>query len=258
MEDNIHLTACYTVFNGCELLAGSIKQIYNHVDSIVLCVQSQSNTGNIIDYDDAQIVWSIGKIFKKVHVITFKPDLNLSTKENERRKHQLMIDKAKELNSTHFLMSAADHYYKTEEFAKAKRIAIDGNYDLTASLMFTYYKEPTFQLDPIEDYYMPFIMKLKDSTIITRKNYDFKVDPSVRIEPVNSQRIFRQEELMMHHFSMIRKDIRSKFSNSASAGNWTEKIPAFIEEYENAKVGDEISYFKNRKLIAVSNFFQIK
>lgn len=257
MAKNI-LTFCYTIFNGSELLEDSINQIIEHVDNIVLCIQKVSNTGNKIKFFDLNECMYLNLKHKKVHLIYYQTELHLNPKENERRKHNLMVQYAKQLGSTHFIMGAADHFYHADEFKRAVDFAIAGDYDLTASKMFTYYKKPEFQLKPIEEYYMPFVMKMHQSTQITEKQYNFVVDPSVRIEPVHSQYLFGEDELMMHHFSMVRKDMISKFGNSASAQNWQHKIPDFIQEYENAKEGDKISYFKEREIVAVPNYFKIQ
>lgn len=258
MEKNVSLAFCYSVFNSCELLEGSIEQIYNHVDNIIICIQTVSNSGNKIDSFDLNICKYLDLKYKKITLCYYDTDVSLNPKENERRKHNLMIQKAKYIGSSHFIFGAADHYYIEEEFKSAVDYAIKRNFDLTASAMFTYYKKPEFQLTPIESYYMPFVMKMYPETKISKGQYDFLTDPSVRIEPVYSKYIFEEDELMMHHFSMVRKDLISKFNNSASAQNWPEKIEGFIKEYENASVGDSISYFKNRKIVEVPNYFKIQ
>ncbi|MBV1952566.1 MAG: hypothetical protein KUG64_10295 [Cycloclasticus sp.] len=254
------LAACYSFFNSGELLIGSIEQIIDHVDVVIICFQMQSNVGEIMDYDDSQVLREIEEFNdKKIHFLPFSPDTSLNPKVNERAKLQLRIDYAKKLNCTHYFGSACDHYYKPEEFLAAKKKCFELGVDVTLTKMFTYYKHPTMQLDPIEDYLCPFICRIyPDTKVVAENNYEARVDPSVRISPAKSFYTFEQNEIMLHHFSMVRNDIRSKFRNAAAAQNWKHKIDGFVKEYDEAKIGDLISYFKNRKLVEVPDYFNIK
>jgi len=255
----MRLSACYSVFNGCELLIKSIEQIYDEVDLIIICYQDISNVGNEIDNEDRLVLEEIkGYKDPKVILLPFTPDLKLNPKENERAKLQIRIDYCKKEKISHYFGAAADHYFKPKEFAAAKKKAIELDVDITFTRMFTYYKDPTYRLDPIEDYVAPFISKIYPDTIVIKgsANYKERVDPSVRIAPAKTFYTFKEEEIMLHHFSMLREDIESKFRNAAAAQNWKEKIPGFIEEYNKAKPGDSISYFKGRKIILVENFFE--
>lgn len=252
------LAACYSVFNSCELLHNSIKQIIDQVDVVIVCWQQYSNVGNLMSVADETYLEIVATI-DKVHLLEYTPDLSLNPKENERRKLQGRIDYAKTLGCTHYFGAAADHYYKKQEFIYAKAECLVHDYDVTLTHMYTYYKEPTYQLEPIEDYCCPFICKIyPDTKVVQANHYPETVDPSVRIAPAKLFHTFKQDEIMLHHFSMVRHDIKSKFENAAAAQNWKHKIPAFLEEYNNAKPGDQITYFKGRKIKEVGNHFDIK
>jgi len=254
----LKLAACYTAFNACELLKPSIKQIYNYVDVIIISYQDVSNTGNPILRKDADYIKELMND-DKIVFLKFNPDLKTNPKVNERAKLQQRIDKAKQLNCTHYFGAATDHFYKPHEFIYAKNKCLELDVDVTLTKMFTYYKEPTYQLKPIEDYLCPFICKIYPSTkVVSDNNYEVRVDPSVRISPAESFYIFEQYEIMLHHHSMVRDNIRSKFENAAASQNWKHKIEGFIEEHKNARVGDSISYFKNRKIVEVPNYFKIQ
>ena len=246
------LAALYTIFDGLELLKGSIKQIENDVDVIIISWQKVSNTFN----ESKEIESFIKTLPSKYILIEYKPQSNMIPNDNERMKHQQLLNKAKELECTHFLFSATDHYYKTEEFKRAKEIAL--NYDVTTSKMFTYYKQANWQLTPIEDYQMPFICKLYNNTKIDSNKYPVHTDPCVRVNTCNKFYEFKESELMLHHYSVIRQDIELKFNNSAASIRWSKKdIEQFIKEYKEAKINDSISYFKGRKLIEVDNYFTL-
>ena len=248
------LTICYTTFNGLELLEKSISNIYDLVDCIIICHQKISNTGNLEKEPrlNHRILKMLADEYPKVRLLNFEPNLSLNTKENERNKHNRMITFSRFFGTTHFVLSACDHFYKKNEFEYVKQKCLVNDYDVTFTKMYTYYKHINWQISPIEDYYMPFIMKLHLNTEISTCKYPLQVDPSVKINTCNNFHVFEQNEIMLHHYSMIREDIVDKFTNAAASIRWTpQQIFNFIDEYENAKVGDEISYFRGRKIIEV-------
>lgn len=250
------LAAIYSVYNGLELLENAMFQIKNEVDQFIIVYQEVSNYGET-DYTVIKKVTEIAEKFN-AKVVLFHTDLKVNAKVNELNKHNLGLEVAKLLDCTHFLIGATDHYYKENEFKAAKQIAV--NFDLTLTEMFTYYKYPTWQLYPKENYFMPFICKLYDNTEFKKEvwNLSYLVDPAVRINTIDKHYLFKEDEIMLHHYSMLRVDINNKFNNAAASINWgVEKRNQFILEYENAKVGNEISYFKGRKLIEVPNYFNI-
>jgi hypothetical protein len=245
----LKLAICYTVF-GTELLTESINNIIDQVDKVIICYQEVSNTGNKKPFDWAH------HFNPKHHLIQYIPELRLGTKENERRKHQLMIDTAHKLGCSHFILSATDHFYRKDEVIKAKEKAL--NYDVTFTGMYTYFKYPIWQITPLETYFMPFICKLP-AKIVNRTKYPLLVDPSVRVEH-KTWYLFNEDECMLHHFSAVRKDIKAKYDNAAASVNWSEeKVKGFLHEYEMYDIHQNpgISYFKGRKVKEVPNYFGI-
>jgi hypothetical protein len=249
------LAALYSVYNGLELLEKSIEQIYHHVDIVIICYQTISNVGEV----DLSVVQQISHLqSEKVFFERFVPDLSLSTKQNERNKHNLMLKAAKLAECTHFLMSACDHLYDADDFELFKVVCERNDFDVTYTKMFTYYKHPTWQLTPIEDYYMIFICKLYPHTeFVTGKSSPLLVDPSLILNTCNNWKLL---SIMMHHYSMIRTDIHSKFNNAAAGIRWSkEQRERFLNEYENYTLEENkgIEYFKGRKVIEVENYFDL-
>lgn len=244
----MRLCIAYTVF-GTELLSQSIKNIIDVVDEVIICYQEVSNTGIHKPFE-----WS-HEYNPKVHFVKYNTFRGLDIKEQERRKHQFMVDYTRKIGCTHFILSACDHFYDPKEVAEQKAHA--GQYDVTFTSMFTYFKHPTWQLDPIENYYMPFICKLPAKVLKTTK-YPLLVDPSVRFEYKDSNwYLFRQDMVMLHHFSMVRHDMKAKFANAASAIG--RKNPVYLQEYENYDINENpgIQYFKGRKVKIVPNYFNL-
>lgn len=247
------LGVIYTVFNGLELVEKSMLQIKKHVDEIVIAYQPMSNRGSAMDFIDTAFFARLIDKYPEFHYIKFSPNLSIDTKTNELNKHNLGLKKLKELGCTHFMLSAVDHFYETEQFIKAKERAKE--FDVTLTSMYTYYKNPTWQITPIEDYYMPFICKIYPETQYVKKQWQLKVDPSVRVNTDKSMYLFREEEIMMHHYSMIRLDIQNKFNNAAASSRWGDKAKIYFDEYNNATLESKLAYFGNRGLKEVPNYF---
>lgn len=245
------LAICYTVF-GTELLSQSIKNIIDVVDEVIICYQEVSNKGIPKFFE-----WSY-EYNPKIHIIKYNTIPSLDPKEQERRKHQFMVDYAHKLGCTHFILSATDHFYDSKEVQKWREHA--GQYDVTFTSMFTYFKHPMWQITPIEDYYMPFICKLPAKVIKTTK-YPLIVDPSVRFGPIihapNNWYLYGQDMVMLHHFSMVRRDMKAKFANAASSIG--RKNPVYLQEFENYDIKENpgIQYFKGRKVKIVPNYFNL-
>ena len=250
------LGALYTVFNGLELLEGSINQIYDDTDLIIIGWQRYSHHGE--ESKEVELfVNKLKKKYKKVVLFEFKPRPNTIPKMEERRKINQLIRVAQQASCTHFFMSATDHYYVPEQFIKAKEKATQ--YDVTASKMYTYFKEPKWRLNKIESYYMPFICKLRVNqthSADTHGKWNVHVDPALCILPNDSFYEFKEDELMMHHYSFVRNDVRNKLRNAAARRNFNGKIDEIIERYNEFEGVGKCPYFEC-EVKEVQNYFDI-
>ena len=108
---------------------------------------------------------------------------------------------------------------------------------------------------------MPFIIKLHTNTQVeSNVKTPILVDPSVKVNTCKNWKLFSEHEIMLHHYSMIRLDIKDKFKNAAASIRWNpEQVQRFISEYENFSIEDNkpIEYFQNRKCKVVRNYFNI-
>lgn len=255
----MRLAACYSLFNGLELLEGSMRSVIEDVDMIILCVNTHSHFGT----PDNRPAKFVEKYRNKpgFHIISYTPDQSINSKENERRKHQLMINKARELSASHFILMAEDHFYMPREFRQAKKVVEHLSLSTSFTRMFTYYKYPTWRLTPIEDYSCPFITRLDSDLKISRNPaYPIKVDPSLEIDRVGNWHLFDEKTIMLHHFSMVRDDIAYKFQNAAASIRWNaDRIGVFLKEYNeyDIKTNPGITYFKGRKIEIVEDTFGI-
>lgn len=250
------LISCYTVFDGLELLERAIQTIAPHVDGVVICYQSISNTGMRMSDADVELLKSF---VGKHRVISYHTRLELGAKENERRKHTMMIEEAKKMGGTHFLMGATDHFYDPMEFEFGKRLVEILEYDATFTKMFTYFKHPTWQITPIEDYYTPFICRLYPHTKIEKvRPFPLLVDPSVQMNTLGKWYAFKEFEVMMHHYSLVRQDIERKFLNAASPWkiSQVQQFTKELKEYD-IKKNPGISYFNGRFVQVVRDYFDL-
>jgi hypothetical protein len=126
--------------------------------------------------------------------------------------------------------------------------------------MFTYYKHPAWQLTPMEEYLMPFIMKIYPQTEFGRQKYPVVVDPALKVNTARHWLIFPVEELVLHHMSMIRVNIREKMQNSVSLGYWPQgSAERYIKEFESYSLQENpgVEYFQGRKVQVVDNYFEL-
>lgn len=246
----MRLAVCYTVFNGVELLEHAINSVKDHVDEIIIAFQTVSNYGNeckdVLDFIDR---------FPNYNYFNYEPDLTVDAKTNEKRKHQELIEFARICNCSHFFLSATDHFYKEDEILYAKNLVETMGVKTTYSKMITYFKEPTLRLEPLEEYYMPFIC----STSINIGNLaPVLVDPACAFKPFSPYYVFREDEVLMHHFSWVRKDIDSKLDNAAAKVNWLDKIDEFKDRYNNFKLGDKFPYYPNHEIVETEDVFNLR
>jgi len=254
------LAAIYNVFDGEELLEGSIKQIDQSLDHIIIVWQETSNFGNKNKELKAHLD-DLAFMNDKIELIKYEPDLDLGGTKNEIEKRYIGLKKAKELDCTHFLFMDCDEYYNSWEFIKAKEEIIEKHLEGTACYLYTYYKKPEWRLTPIEKYFVPFIHKIKANMEMGNVPYPVNCDPTRRIGSLVNNGNFKILEpnlITMHHYSFVRKDIARKLLNSSASINWRDKINAMLTEFNNVSVGDKLGFFyTGHKLEQTDNHFNI-
>lgn len=245
------LAALYSVWDSEELLPYSIESIIDHVQIVLICVQNTSNYGER-NNDNEEVIMDICDIYpENVFVYHYTPDVTRGGMWNETAKRNLLLEKTKQFNCTHFLHIDCDELY--EDFARAKKQFIDSGAEGSVCEMYTYFKKPTLRFENVDNYYVPFIHELRPDTCVGIQNaYAFYADPTRR---VNCDSVILIDE-KMHHFSYVRVDIERKMRNSSAKAN-IEKS-RYIEYYNSdLKAGDFIEGF-DQKLIEVENLFDIK
>ena len=251
----------YNLFNGEELLEGSIRCIRDSVDYIGVVYQLVSNWGNKANENLLPLLNDL--INKKLidEIYEYKPNLKIDGKNNELIKRNIGLDMARNVGCEYHMTMDSDEFYIKDEFESMKKIVIEGNYDTSACQMITYYKEPIYILDPLEEYYVTLLHKVnKEAKYILNTPFPVVVDPSRKTKP-GKIKIFKRDEIQMHHMSYIRKDIKSKINNASSKVNFRDKINFLIDYYNNWKYPNDV-YIGGRpprkyKVKKVSKIFNI-
>ena len=220
----------YNLFDGEELLEGSIKSIRESVDYVSVVYQTISNFG---DAANDRLVPLLNKLKEEGlidELFEFRPNVNKGGHFNELNKRNIGIALSQGAGCTHHMSMDSDEFYVKEQFEYMKKVMVEGNYDSSACQMVTYYKEFIYRLEPKEEYFVSGIHKISvASKYIYAHQFPVLVDPTRRVSPGNFRK-FSREEIEMHHMSYIRDDIFKKLNNSSARGNF-KNINKLVNHY---------------------------
>lgn len=247
----MRLAACYNVWDGVELLSGSIKCIEKYVDLIIIVWQDVSNFGE--KYDPLPEIMEAVKDCHIDKIILEKYEPHTGTGfTNEIKKRNIGLDIAYNNICTHFIHLDCDELYNNFDSLLYSYIqAEQAGHDGSCIKMYTYFKSPTLALETPDNYYVPFIHKLYPTTRAGSPTYPFYCDPTRKI---NNTKIVFLPGGFMHHFSWVRKDIHRKIRNSSAKKNIERSN--LLEDYHKAEAGYYLKDY-NQHLVAVQNLFNI-
>ena len=240
------LAAIYNVWDGVELLYGSMKCLKDEVDVFILVWQDKSNFGEAYNPMDDFKVPDFGC---EVLLVKYEPQ-NSGGMTNEILKRNLGLQYAKEEGCTHFLHLDCDEYY--EDFGALKQQFLASGAKGSVCKILTYFKKPILRLENEDNYYVPFIHELNEKTNAGNYDYPYYVDPTRKINESNVILL----DVYMHHFSWIRKDIERKVRNSSAKHN-IERSQLLIDYYSKETKAGTFLVDYNQKLIEVENLFNI-
>jgi hypothetical protein len=253
----LKLACIYNVWDASYLLRGSIMQIRKHVDVVIVVRQDVSNYGEVSQ--ESQVVCD-QLLFEGLidQVILFVPENHLKRKgfHNECKKRNLGLERAKELQCTHYILMDCDEYYHEHQFANAKNIVEKSGYEFTRISLYTYFKEPTWKLVPLENYYVPFICRLKQTTLIGNDHSGAYVDPARAPKQIMKISDLPISWIVMHHYSWIRKDIGQKLRNSSARDNFAS-IDDIVAEFQGYDGEGCPPFYSGHIVENVVNYFNI-
>lgn len=223
----------YNVFDGVELLEGSIKQIRDYVDYISIVYQHVSNFGIKSNDEDYKLIEKLKNNGFIDEIYIYEPDLQINSHQNEINKRNVGYFLSKNKNMDYHMSMDCDEYYIKQDFDKLIQLYKQNNYSSGFAQMKTYYKEIDIIIDPPEEYYVSLFYKIDNKkNFVINDDCPVLVDPTRRININNNYKIFNREEIEMHHLSYIRDNIKMKFINSSARQNF-KNINIVIEYYEN-------------------------
>jgi hypothetical protein len=245
------------VFDGTELLEGSIKSIKDSVDYIVIVYQNVSNYGEIQNNDSFIQDLLNRKLIDKA--VFYEPNFSKTPKINETIKRNIGLNILREQNCTHHMNLDADEYWFHDQLEYAKKEILKNKYDATIARNIRYYKFPTIQTTYNFNDYAPCIYSTKFD--LGNFNLRYAVDPSRK---PNTKKVFAFDSnvVVMHHYWMIRNNLDQKFKNKSSQGNFNRNLEKTMEKYREYKHGDKIEFWlRGRHCICepniVPNYFNI-
>ena len=210
----MRLCAIFCVWNDWDMLEYSYKAIQPLVDGIIVVGSFQSNYGEWSDIPEKWITKGVGIL---------EPDRKKSPRENETDKRNYGLTLAKGYGYTHFLMMDADEFYEPEPFLKEKEKFLNPNLKGLVCQCQTYFKSPQLTIG-LDTTLVPFIHELTPTIRHEfNKNYPFAWEgKQIRIDPTRSLNItsgVERTDLIMHHYSWVRKDYSVKIRNSTARNN---------------------------------------
>lgn len=254
------LGVSYNLFDGFELLEGSIKQIRDQVDYISVVYQTKSNFGNDCNPELIPLLQRLVAEGLVNELFEYQPKVDRGGHFNELKKRNIGLSLSVGAGCTHHMSMDSDEYYFPIEFERLKKTIIDGDYDSSYCQMLSYYKTSDYILNPPEDYYVSLIFKIKDESNFGAVGAPVVVDPTRNLSPSNKPIIFKREEVQMHHMSFVRKDLFSKLINSSANASFLHIIPKIVKYYENWQFPNQVMWASGQLLNVkkTENGFNIK
>ncbi|PIR80451.1 MAG: hypothetical protein COU25_00035 [Candidatus Levybacteria bacterium CG10_big_fil_rev_8_21_14_0_10_35_13] len=225
----------YNAFDALDLLGPSINSIRTVVDFVCVVYQEMSNFGEAMSDVDRLYLDKL-KLSGKVDMFYCYEPTSHSGHMNELAKRNLGKSLCANAGCDLHMSMDVDEFYVTTQLQYVKDQMSTGEWDASACNMQTYWKSPSFVLDPPEKYYVPIIYKMDDRTFDLRNRWNIPADPTRRLVS-NRIRIFERSEIEMHHMSTVRLNYRSKLMNSSASINFKNKIDYLVLYHENWKFG---------------------
>lgn len=245
------LAAIYSVFDSEELLQNSIDCIRDFVEYVVVVYQEISNFGNYHRKDLYQFLKTIKGIDE---IVLFVPNLSIYPHQNEINKRAQGCKVSIEKECSHFLHIDCDEMYEPLRFQYAKNKIVNNDYDSSVCVIRDYYKFRNLSVVSQDISYVPFIHKLQPGITKLGINlpYPVSVDNTRKALPNDKFYSFEEEEIIMHHYSWIREEVKIKLLNSTARMSYNHFLDDIVKEYENFCITDNLVKLETGLLIPES------
>lgn len=240
-----NIAAILNFWDGDCILHFALKNWEKLGIDVIIVYSNSSNYGQIVNND------LILKPYR-CHKFKCEPLASLPPRDNETRKRNYGLDKAREMGYKYFIACDCDEFYLPEAFD----IDIDNGAVVSCE---TYFKDATLSAG-LDVTLVPFVHKLTPTIRHEfNRNYPYAwIKGNIRIDPTRSLNISSgvvlREDIHMHHMSWVRKDIDQKINNSTAKSNIERST--IREDYFLATEGSICRYYGN-VLRRVPNYFGI-
>lgn len=245
----------YSVWDGEELLEASLKSVRENADYINVVWQKKSWQGADCDENLESLLLKLKDNGFIDEIIFFEPDFNLSPQQNEVNKRNLGLKAAVNAGCSHFLLMDCDEFYDKNEFKTAKEF-IYKNYITHSACIIEDYFAINYRSTVVGKYYVPFIYKVdKHSKLDVKANTHlcWNIDPTRKIALKLFHRCWFAHNLIMHHYTGVRKNKKRKLENSSASLN-QESVNSFLNAYDEKNYNEMIN---DGRLVYVDNKFKI-
>lgn len=248
------IAAIFNVWDDWEMLKYSVANIRPVVDGVIIVGSETSNYGEVSPIpDEWRYSWVVGELVIKEPALAHPMHA-----ETSKRNYGLSL--ARDQGYTHFVMLDADEFYDREQFLIEKQRFID-NPDLAGLVCGSrvYFGRPdlTTGMDTTR---VPFIHKITpDLKHDFNRRYPFAWENGrdIRIDPTRAFNINAGVEwsnIIMEHYSWVRKDYAKKIRNSTARPNLERSN--ILRDLANAKEGYFCEFY-GKPLVRVPNRFNI-
>jgi hypothetical protein len=231
------LAVTINCFDASELLETVLNQIRSEVDWIIAVYQEKSYFGKPMADEDKIEINRLKEIGLIDELMCYTPDSKLYSREQECEKRRASVIYAQKKGYTHILNMDEDEYYITQQFIDAKKLIKEKNLNTTYVSYINYFRDTSHHTK------MPF-RPLVSFIHRTYFNYRYNggapgpTDPTRRLDnPLGlGEYVFTNDEIFMHHLSMVRSNIRKKLNNWSAKNHFPDSlIEKVAQSYENFK-----------------------
>lgn len=224
----------YNVFDGEELLEGSIRSIRNQVDYVSVVYQDISNYGRKAAPSQLEVLNHLVKMGYINELYKFNPldDYKDYGEVNLVMKRSIGLDLARENGCTHYMSMDSDEFYVENQFAYMKKVVEEEGWDAAACKHCQYWKDSIYRFTIKEEEYVSTIYEIKDST-----RWTYYIDCPYPIDPMRkannrNYKAFGRGEVEMHHMSFVRKNLYTKLINHSCHHGFVD-IDSLVKYYDN-------------------------
>jgi hypothetical protein len=249
----MRLGISYAVFEGEELLEPVVRGIRPLVSHVSVVYQPVSYHGN--PCAPGLVPALEGLLARGVidELVRFDSDLSLVCKANEAGVRNLGLECSRRAGCTHHISADVDEFYVPEQLAFV--MAAMGGHDSSIVPIVNYYKRPVWRIEPLQGHRVSFIHPVGVSYDLSSEP-PLSLDRSRRLSSWAACRVFEPHELVVHHMSFVRRDIRRKLANNS---NWTRRdLDKFVAGFDTYQLGDRLCVgpdFINRRTVLAEDLF---